>query len=194
LAGGGGGAFRGDGQFRFFLKPRAFALAAMMVPVVSPFLGLALDRLGPRRVILPCCVLAILPVGKYAVTVEAPGFAPFVRKPVRLSVSHVVQLPVGQALAASTQSGQIAAGALAVETMSNVVGKTVTTRGILDLPLNGQRGDSGPVAKLTLVVDEGLLREVRRIATDRGTTVSQFAGGLLEPMVRQESSRGKAGA
>ncbi len=53
--------------FGIFLKPltaefqwsreeasRAFALAAMTIAVVSPLLGVALDRFGPRRVILPC--------------------------------------------------------------------------------------------------------------------------------------------
>ncbi len=53
--------------FGIFLKPltaefhwsreevsRAFALAAITIAVVSPFLGIALDRFGPRRVVLPC--------------------------------------------------------------------------------------------------------------------------------------------
>ena len=53
--------------FGVFLKPlaaefgwsreeisRAFAIAAMTVAASSPFLGQALDRFGPRRVILPC--------------------------------------------------------------------------------------------------------------------------------------------
>ena len=53
--------------FGIFLKPltaefgwsreeasRAFALAAMTIAAVSPFLGAALDRFGPRRVVLPC--------------------------------------------------------------------------------------------------------------------------------------------
>ncbi len=53
--------------FGIFLKPlaaefhwsreeasRAFAIAAMTIAAVSPFLGAALDRFGPRRVVLPC--------------------------------------------------------------------------------------------------------------------------------------------
>lgn len=35
----------------------AFSIAALMVAVCSPALGLLLDRQGPRRVILPCIVL-----------------------------------------------------------------------------------------------------------------------------------------
>lgn len=53
--------------FGIFLKPlsaefhwtreeasRAFAIAAMTIAAVSPFLGAALDRFGARRVVLPC--------------------------------------------------------------------------------------------------------------------------------------------
>ncbi|MEZ5400088.1 MAG: MFS transporter [Bryobacteraceae bacterium] len=56
--------------FGIFLKPltaefawsreevsRALAIAAMTVAAVSPFLGWALDRWGPRPVVLPCFVL-----------------------------------------------------------------------------------------------------------------------------------------
>lgn len=56
--------------FGIFLKPlaaefgwgreeisRGFAIAAMTVAAVSPFLGYALDRWGPRPVVLPCFVL-----------------------------------------------------------------------------------------------------------------------------------------
>ncbi|MDX2266951.1 MAG: MFS transporter [Bryobacter sp.] len=56
--------------FGIFLKPltaefgwsreevsRAFAIGAMTVAAVSPFLGYALDRFGPRRIILPCFLL-----------------------------------------------------------------------------------------------------------------------------------------
>ena len=82
--------------------------------------------------------LPILPVGDYAVTVEATGFAPFEQKPVRLSVSQVVQLPITLDLAATRQSVNVLADASPVETTNNVVGKTVTTREILDLPLNGR--------------------------------------------------------
>jgi predicted MFS family arabinose efflux permease len=66
--------------FSVFLKPlaaefgwsreeisRAFAIAAMTVAVASPFLGRALDRWGPRRVIVPCFLIfgsALLALGQ----------------------------------------------------------------------------------------------------------------------------------
>ncbi len=82
--------------------------------------------------------LPVLPVGEYAVLVEAAGFAPFEQKPVRLSVSQVVQLPVRLALAASQQTMVVTGDAPGVETVNSVVGKTVGTKEILDLPLNGR--------------------------------------------------------
>lgn len=82
--------------------------------------------------------LPVLPVGEYEVAVEAAGFARFEQRPVHLSVSQAVQLPVSLSLAASTQTVNITADAAPVETASNVLGKTVTTREILDLPLNGR--------------------------------------------------------
>lgn len=82
--------------------------------------------------------LPVLPVGDYVVTVEASGFGIFERKPVRLSVSQVLHLPVDLAIAATQQSISVTDGAPPVETVNNVVGKTVSTREIVDLPLNGR--------------------------------------------------------
>jgi hypothetical protein len=82
--------------------------------------------------------LPMLPVGDYSLTVEASGFAVFEQRPLRLSVSQVVQLPVGLELAASRQTVVITGDAQPVETVNNAVGKTVGTREILELPLNGR--------------------------------------------------------
>ncbi|MDX2266696.1 MAG: carboxypeptidase-like regulatory domain-containing protein [Bryobacter sp.] len=82
--------------------------------------------------------IPVLPVGEYAVLVEAAGFADFEQKPVRLSVSQVVQLQIGLTVAESRQTVVVAGDAPSVETVSNAIGKTVTTREILDLPLNGR--------------------------------------------------------
>lgn len=56
--------------FGIFLKPlseefgwsreaisSAFAIGAMMVAVASPFLGRLIDRVGPRRVVIPCMIV-----------------------------------------------------------------------------------------------------------------------------------------
>jgi hypothetical protein len=81
---------------------------------------------------------SLLPVGEYEVTISARGFARYEQRPVRLSVSQVVQIRARLEVAASQQAVTIAGEASLVETASNVLGKTVTTREILDLPLNGR--------------------------------------------------------
>jgi hypothetical protein len=48
------------------------------------------------------------------------------------------------------------------------------------------------VAILTLVIDDQLLREARKLAVDRGTSVNQIVRELLETTVRQVSSRQQA--
>src|SRR5215475_11511265 len=58
--------------FSVFVKPLAaqfgwsreaissgFAIAAVTLGIVSPFLGRTIDRLGPRRIILPCMTIYV---------------------------------------------------------------------------------------------------------------------------------------
>jgi hypothetical protein len=89
------------------------------------------DREGQFRI-------PLLAVGDYSLTVEAPGFARFERKPISLTVSQVARVPVTLAVEGGSQQITVQADAAPVETSSNAVGKTVTTREILDLPLNGR--------------------------------------------------------
>lgn len=80
----------------------------------------------------------LLPVGEYALEVDAPGFARFEQQPVALSVSQVARLSIVLAIEGTTQQITVTGDATSVETSSNALGKTVTTREILDLPLNGR--------------------------------------------------------
>lgn len=79
-----------------------------------------------------------LPIGEYEITCTAEGFAPYTRRPIRLSVSDVVRLSANLSLASSTQEVTVTADATGAETVSNALGKTITTKEILDLPLNGR--------------------------------------------------------
>lgn len=79
-----------------------------------------------------------LPVGTYAIHVEAPGFAAFHRNPVSLSINDRVRVKPQMEVAASRESVQVKASAPLVDTSTNVLGKVVTEREILDLPLNGR--------------------------------------------------------
>jgi hypothetical protein len=81
---------------------------------------------------------ALLPIGRYAVSIEHAGFARFRQQPVHLNVSQSVRLDVDLQLASQRESVTIEADATLVDTSTNIIGKTVSTREILDLPLNGR--------------------------------------------------------
>jgi len=48
------------------------------------------------------------------------------------------------------------------------------------------------VANLTLAIDDQLLRDARKLAVDRGTSVNQMVREFLETAVRQSTSRQQA--
>ncbi len=82
--------------------------------------------------------LVALPVGRYSVTVTADGHTPVVHEPVAVSVSQARRLDVRLALSALTESVTVTGGAQVVDTSTNVLGRVVTGRELVDLPLNGR--------------------------------------------------------
>ncbi|MGE5645727.1 MAG: carboxypeptidase regulatory-like domain-containing protein [Acidobacteriota bacterium] len=82
--------------------------------------------------------LSMAPVGRYELTVEREGFAKFQQQPVQLNVSRTVRLDVNLALASQRQSVTVEGDAALVDTASNTLGKVVTRKEVLDLPLNGR--------------------------------------------------------
>ena len=79
-----------------------------------------------------------LPPGPYRLTVTREGFAGFQQGPVRLNVSETVRLDVTLEVAARQESVTIQSDVVAVDTAGNTLGKVVTSREVLDLPLNGR--------------------------------------------------------
>ncbi len=82
--------------------------------------------------------LSLVPVGRYLFTVEAAGFARFQQQPVQVNVSQTVRLDVELVLASQQETVTVEADAALVDTATNALGKVVTTREVLDLPLNGR--------------------------------------------------------
>jgi len=82
--------------------------------------------------------LSLVPVGRYLLTVEASGFARFRQQPVQVNVSQTVRVDVELALASQQETVTVEADAALVDTATNSLGKVVTTREVLDLPLNGR--------------------------------------------------------
>ncbi len=77
-------------------------------------------------------------MGQYGVTVQAPGFATLVREPIEVNVSQSVRVNVQLELPTVSETVKVTGGAQLVETSSNALGRVVTGRELVDLPLNGR--------------------------------------------------------
>ncbi len=80
----------------------------------------------------------LLPVGQYSLTVNAPQFATFTQQPIDILVSQTARLDVKLELSSVTQAISVSGDATPVDTATNTLGKTVSGREVLDLPLNGR--------------------------------------------------------
>jgi hypothetical protein len=82
--------------------------------------------------------LLLLPIGQYRVTVNAPQFATLVREPVQVNVSQAVRVNAELDVRSVTETVTVAGGAQLVDTSTTALGRVVTGRELVDLPLNGR--------------------------------------------------------
>lgn len=82
--------------------------------------------------------LAPLPVGTYVLKVEAKSFSAFTQEPISTLVSQTSRVDVALDLATVAETVTITGDASQVDTSTNTLGKTVSGREVLDLPLNGR--------------------------------------------------------
>jgi hypothetical protein len=82
--------------------------------------------------------LLLLPIGRYSVTVSAPNFATLVREPVQVSVSQALRVNAQLEVRSVAETVTVAGGAQLVETSSTALGRVVSGRELVDLPLNGR--------------------------------------------------------
>src|SRR4030095_7054435 len=80
----------------------------------------------------------LLPVGQYTITVEAPKFATLVREAIRVNLGQTVHLNAQLQLATLAETVTVSGGAQLVDTTINALGRVVTGRELVDLPLNGR--------------------------------------------------------
>jgi hypothetical protein len=81
---------------------------------------------------------SLLPIGRYSITVRAPQFATVVQQPIQVTVSQTVRVNVRMELSSIEESVTVSGGAQLVDTSSNALGRVVTGRELVDLPLNGR--------------------------------------------------------
>jgi len=83
-------------------------------------------------------VLLELPVGHYELQVEAKGFQKYVQQGITLNVNETANIPVHLAVGAESQVLEVNADAQLIQGTVTSLGKTVSEREVLDLPLNGR--------------------------------------------------------
>ncbi|MBN9663453.1 MAG: TonB-dependent receptor [Acidobacteria bacterium] len=79
-----------------------------------------------------------LPVGTYTLTAEAPQFSKYVQTPVQVNVSSTLRVDIELDLASVHETVTVTGEAQVVDTTTNTLGKVVSGREVLDLPLNGR--------------------------------------------------------
>src|SRR5690349_22178351 len=83
-------------------------------------------------------VLLELPVGHYELQVEAKGFQKYIQQGIILSVNETATVPIHLAVGAESQVLEVNADAQLIQGTMTSLGRTVTEREVLDLPLNGR--------------------------------------------------------
>jgi hypothetical protein len=83
-------------------------------------------------------VLLELPVGHYQLQVEAKGFQSYIQQGIILDVNDTATIRVRLVVGAETQKLEVRADAQLIEGTVTSLGKTVSEREVLDLPLNGR--------------------------------------------------------
>lgn len=82
--------------------------------------------------------LLLLPVGQYSLIVEAPQFAARVLEPIAVSGAQTLRVNAQLDVRSVTETVTVSGGAQLVDTATNVLGRVVTGRELVDLPLNGR--------------------------------------------------------
>ena len=82
--------------------------------------------------------LLLLPSGRYTLQVEAPALSTAVREPIEVSVNQTARVNVQLQLATVSERVTVSGGAPLVDTATSALGRVVTGRELVDLPLNGR--------------------------------------------------------
>src|SRR5271156_2470902 len=119
-------------------------IAGATVRVTSPSNGLTREAKtdGSGHYLVP-----LLPVSFYAIRVEAQGFQTTEQKDIRLQVDEQREIDFSLNPASVSQTVEVNAEEVAVETTNPTLGQVITSEQVADLPLNGR--DFVQLASLT---------------------------------------------
>ncbi len=120
-------------------------------------------------------VFPSLPIGKYAVRVEAPGFKTFSQTGVELTSNENARVDATLEVGSLNQSVSVVGEAAAVDSRSSTVGTLLDSRRVVELPINGRN-------IISLV---GLLPGASQVSAPQ-----TFTGDRSGPTVSISGSRG----
>ena len=80
----------------------------------------------------------LLPIGAYELAVEADGFARTIRRPIELAVGDIARVDVRLSVASNNETVVVEAAAPLVSTADSSLGRVVSGREMIELPLNGR--------------------------------------------------------
>jgi hypothetical protein len=83
-------------------------------------------------------VLLELPVGHYRLEATAKGFQSYIQQGITVDVNETATIPVRLSVGTETQKIEVQADAQLIQTTVTSLGKTVSERDVLELPLNGR--------------------------------------------------------
>lgn len=79
-----------------------------------------------------------LPIGSYKVTVEKSGFQTGASEPRHLQINESLRFDFSLSVGSESQTVSVSAEAVNVETVNPTIGESVSSRAVVDLPLNGR--------------------------------------------------------
>lgn len=82
--------------------------------------------------------ISSLPIGTYRVTIERTGFKTYVSGENKLQINQSLRVDSALEIGTATETVQVVGSTAAVETLNPTLGQSVTSRPIVNLPLNGR--------------------------------------------------------
>src|SRR5213594_291696 len=127
---------------------------------------------------------SFLPVGAYRLSVEAAGFQKSEVRQFILNVDQVARMDVRMVVGQATQTVEVQAGAVLMQTEDATVGTVIDSQKVVDLPLNGR--SFVQLALLTPGVNPGTPGSitVRRLRGAVGQAVGMSANGARDTQNR----------
>lgn len=117
------------------VDPSGAAVAGASVSAIQTETGLTRSAITNRA---GEYLVLELPVGHYSLRATANGFKTYIQKGIVLDVNEAATVPLQLAVGAETLKVEVQADAQLIQATVSSLGKTVSERDILDLPLNGR--------------------------------------------------------